>query len=46
MKGQSYKYKMGARKVRARVKRVKCLAPRPTRGENENQNGGLLFEMT
>jgi len=33
---------MGARKVRAKVKRVKMLTPRPTRDGIENHNGSLL----
>jgi len=35
MKGHSFIHNMGARKVRAKLQRVKMLMPGPTRGGNK-----------
>jgi len=45
MKGQSFLYKKGSRKFLAYLKRVKMLAPKPTKSGNEKHNSSL-FNMS
>jgi len=42
MNGQSPIYKMGTRKVRAKLKRVKMSKPRSTNCGNENHKGSMF----